>query len=90
MAREVSMRSHEDRRTDAGADSTAVADPDVGDRHRDTPDDDGIQEDDREAPGGGRLDQSEDHDDHVEEIEDGAGCTEIWEHLSERRADDDD
>lgn len=24
-------------------------------------------------------------DDHVEELPDGAGCTEIWEHLSERR-----
>lgn len=27
---------------------------------------------------------------HLDDIEDGAGCTEIWEHLSEQRADDDD
>ena len=29
------------------------------------------------------------HDDkaHLNEIEDGAGCTEIWEYLTERRAD---
>ncbi|WP_117594282.1 hypothetical protein [Haloprofundus halophilus] len=25
-------------------------------------------------------------DDHFSGLEDGAGCTEIWEHLSERRA----
>ncbi|MDG5775390.1 hypothetical protein VB773_10940 [Haloarculaceae archaeon H-GB2-1] len=24
-------------------------------------------------------------DDHLADIEDGAGCTEIWEHLSDRR-----
>jgi hypothetical protein len=23
--------------------------------------------------------------DHLDEVEDGAGCTEIWEHLSEQR-----
>ncbi|KTG08804.1 hypothetical protein AUR64_13360 [Haloprofundus marisrubri] len=28
-------------------------------------------------------------DDHLSDLEDGAGCTEIWEHLSERRADAD-
>ena len=26
-------------------------------------------------------------DEHLEDLEDGAGCTEIWEHLSEQRAD---
>ena len=26
-------------------------------------------------------------DEHLEELEDGAGCTEIWEHLSEQRSD---
>ena len=26
--------------------------------------------------------------DHLAELSDGAGCTEIWEHLSERRAAD--
>lgn len=24
-------------------------------------------------------------DDHLSDVEDGAGCTEIWEHLSEQR-----
>lgn len=28
-------------------------------------------------------------DDHLDEVPDGAGCTGIWEHLSERREDDD-
>lgn len=27
-------------------------------------------------------------DDHVADLPDGAGCTEIWEHLSERRDSD--
>ena len=29
-------------------------------------------------------------EEHLEEIPDGSGCTEIWEHLSERRAEADD
>ena len=33
---------------------------------------------------------TEDADGHLAEVEDGAGCTEIWEHLSRRRAGDDD
>lgn len=28
-------------------------------------------------------------DDHLDDVDDGAGCTEIWEHLSERRDADD-
>lgn len=24
---------------------------------------------------------------HLDDVEDGSGCTELWEHLSERRAD---
>lgn len=28
--------------------------------------------------------------DHLADVEEGAGCTEIWEHLSERRATDED
>jgi hypothetical protein len=28
--------------------------------------------------------------DHLDDIEDGSGCTEIWEHLSEQREADDD
>lgn len=27
-------------------------------------------------------------DDHLQDLDDGAGCTEIWEHLSDRRDDD--
>ncbi|WP_170977248.1 hypothetical protein [Halorussus salinisoli] len=27
---------------------------------------------------------------HLADVEDGAGCTEIWEHLSDRREDDSD
>lgn len=30
-------------------------------------------------------DEGTDHDDHLADVEPGAGCTEIWEHLSERR-----
>lgn len=30
----------------------------------------------------------EHHDEHLENIDDGAGCTEIWEHLSENRGTD--
>ncbi|WP_266076714.1 hypothetical protein [Haladaptatus caseinilyticus] len=29
-------------------------------------------------------------DDHLEDVPDGSGCTEIWEHLSERRGRDED
>ena len=29
---------------------------------------------------------SDDIDEHVADLPDGCGCTEIWEHLSERRA----
>ena len=28
-------------------------------------------------------------DDHLEDVEDGCGCAEVWEHLSERREADD-
>jgi len=27
-------------------------------------------------------------DDHLDDVEDGCGCTEIWEHLSEQRTQD--
>lgn len=30
--------------------------------------------------------ESDEVDDHLEDVVAGAGCTEIWEHLSERRA----
>ena len=29
-----------------------------------------------------------DRDEHLDGVEDGCGCTEIWEHLSDRRGDD--
>jgi hypothetical protein len=28
-------------------------------------------------------------DDHLSELQDGCGCTEVWEHLSEHRNEDD-
>jgi len=31
-------------------------------------------------------DSSESADEHLRDVEDGAGCTEIWAHLSEQRA----
>lgn len=31
---------------------------------------------------------TDDERDHLESVEDGCGCTEVWEHLSERRDDD--
>ena len=46
-----------------------------------------------EASGGeeSRDDQYEDVDtSHLEDVEDGCGCTEIWEHTSEREDDADD
>ncbi len=41
------------------------------------------------------ADESEDSDadrgrSHLSDVADGAGCTEIWEHLSERREDDEE
>lgn len=35
-------------------------------------------------------DDRERDDAHLQDVEPGAGCTEIWEHLSERRGADDD
>ena len=32
------------------------------------------------------TEESDRHDEHLDDVEVGAGCTEIWEHLSERRA----
>jgi hypothetical protein len=29
-------------------------------------------------------------EDHLEDIDDGCGCAEVWEHLSERRGSEDD
>jgi hypothetical protein len=32
--------------------------------------------------------EEEQVDEHLADVEEGAGCTEIWEHLSEQRSDD--
>ena len=42
------------------------------------------------ADGGEAGDRGDDPDpdEHLRDLPDGAGCTEIWEHLSERGADD--
>ncbi len=34
---------------------------------------------------GATKQEEERADDHLADVEEGAGCTEIWEHLSERR-----
>ena len=40
-------------------------------------------------PKTGTQDEEPDRDDaHLDDIEEGAGCTEIWEHLAEKREDD--
>ena len=36
----------------------------------------------------GSQEDEEAVDDHLADVEEGAGCTEIWEHLSEQREDD--
>jgi hypothetical protein len=36
---------------------------------------------------GGDEDDSSSHREHLDGVEDGCGCTEIWEHLSENRDD---
>lgn len=33
--------------------------------------------------------EQQDDDDHLSDVPDGSGCAEIWEHLSERRAESD-
>ena len=55
---------------------------DGGSRIEDGPRSDGGQGSD--APESTASD-SADADDHLDDLPEGAGCTEIWEHLSERR-----
>jgi len=46
----------------------------------------------RSEPTNDETEETEPDTDHLEDIEDGCGCAEVWEHLSERReaeADDD-
>jgi hypothetical protein len=33
-------------------------------------------------------DMESDDADHLDDLEDGCGCTEIWEHMSDQRTDD--
>jgi hypothetical protein len=44
-------------------------------------------EDAEDAPADERGERD---DDHLSDVPDGAGCTEIWEHLAERREDETD
>lgn len=48
------------------------------------------QNDDHHPDDDRRRDEDADRADHVADVEDGSGCTEIWEQLSEQREDDDD
>ena len=43
-------------------------------------------------PEGSSDDESDDNDDedHLDGVQDGAGCTELWDHLSEQRAENAD
>ncbi|WP_225333024.1 hypothetical protein [Halomicrobium urmianum] len=48
--------------------------------------------DDAEEPATDHLDGADEqgssaHREHLDDVEDGCGCTEIWEHLSENRED---
>lgn len=36
------------------------------------------------------TDSEDESGDHLEDVPDGAGCTGIWEHLSEQRSDEDE
>lgn len=36
------------------------------------------------------IQETDDDREHFHDVEDGAGCTEIWEHLSDHRGDDDE
>ncbi|MFB6162880.1 MAG: hypothetical protein ABEJ86_05520 [Halococcoides sp.] len=44
----------------------------------------------RETPDDADAADAERVDDHLEDIEDGCGCAEVWEHLSEERDSADD
>jgi len=58
---------------------TERADPEVTDAEKDA-----IEADQPEA-GADSDTEPDDGTSHLDDIEDGAGCTEIWERLSERR-----
>jgi hypothetical protein len=59
----------------------------------DPPDDDSGQEvpaDNEEDGQGGQSETADTRGDHLAGVEDGCGCAEVWEHLSERRRETDD
>jgi ribosomal protein L12E/L44/L45/RPP1/RPP2 len=66
--------------TDA-ADTNDAADTDERADQREERDDQREERDDQ---------REERDDDHLSDVPDGAGCTEIWEHLAERREDETD
>jgi hypothetical protein len=41
-----------------------------------------------EVEGRGTSDPADRETRHLDEMEDGCGCAEVWEHMSERRAED--
>ncbi|QUO47044.1 MULTISPECIES: hypothetical protein [Halorubrum] len=45
----------------------------------------GNDETEEDSDGSGRDDEANGNADHLDDVADGAGCTEIWERLSERR-----
>ncbi|SFR63346.1 hypothetical protein SAMN04487947_3093 [Halogeometricum rufum] len=53
----------------------------------DTLDTDSETPSDEERPDSGADEAADDDYDHLTSLDDGAGCTEIWEHLSETRGD---
>lgn len=48
---------------------------------------DGDELDDEEPSADAAEEGAEDDYDHLKSLDDGAGCTEVWEHLSENRDD---
>ena len=52
------------------------------------PADPSTDDDSRATDDSPETDDSRAMDEHLADVEDGCGCTEVWEHLSERRDDD--
>ncbi|WP_066416518.1 hypothetical protein [Halorubrum aethiopicum] len=62
------------RSTDGGVDEEETDDPATE-----------VEPDDTDTETGATPEETDDEGDHLEDLKDGAGCTEIWEHLSENR-----
>lgn len=54
----------------------------------DAPDDSEVDAEDEQFDEQNEQQGEEQIDEHLQNIDDGAGCTEIWEHLSENRESD--